>query len=589
MAVDLSMKPEQSLGVKLPYTRKSHSKVRTGCRTCKIRRKKCDETRPACRRCTDSKRTCDGYASADPGVKIVAVGDTTFISSTVEALAVSTSPDERCMTKVTEYPLRSLGFSALGTGVSDLEYRCFSHFCHRTSPQFASYFECSIWRSYIICGALSHPALFATAVALGAVHRRFSCGISREAFEYCAHAAKLHEKAVRAVEQLKRQGKTQLFVGDDVGSISGCEVVVLCEILLGSFQVFQGEYDDSKKHFDSALKYLIRRPLTLEHSESQFCVTKRKPRIFCQLFYQLHGCAVDLFGSPSMLLVKWKTGQYLPHIPNAFSSLEEARDFLFTEFDWLMHAPARFSHSVHERSSAADMHIVRLQNWSLAYINMMRNVQRTLKQEKICLLLKTIRDATYLSVHAECFVDINMGLPKLPHLDCRISGDTSQIIDLLYISNTLSEAIERREMLCTVGLARVKELIRPILDSGGIFDLEVYDRSAYSPSIGLLYNQSRDFQQECSKNNNRDMRTTILMDMHTNSWEMLSIYGVAQRVSAIEEHATVQAVRSVMDDRIDLKWVDLVTAIENGEVMVRYYRPDTSGLGLSLVQEWWKF
>jgi Fungal Zn(2)-Cys(6) binuclear cluster domain len=38
-----------------------HSKVRTGCKTCKQRKVKCDEARPVCRRCITSKVRCDGY------------------------------------------------------------------------------------------------------------------------------------------------------------------------------------------------------------------------------------------------------------------------------------------------------------------------------------------------------------------------------------------------------------------------------------------------------------------------------------------------------------------------------------------------
>ncbi|KUJ15030.1 uncharacterized protein LY89DRAFT_736090 [Mollisia scopiformis] len=34
-------------------------KVKTGCKTCKIRRKKCDEIRPACSQCSDTGRRCD--------------------------------------------------------------------------------------------------------------------------------------------------------------------------------------------------------------------------------------------------------------------------------------------------------------------------------------------------------------------------------------------------------------------------------------------------------------------------------------------------------------------------------------------------
>ncbi|KAG6024399.1 hypothetical protein E4U19_003819 [Claviceps sp. Clav32 group G5] len=36
-------------------------KVRTGCVTCKKRRKKCDEEKPICRRCRDEDYICDGY------------------------------------------------------------------------------------------------------------------------------------------------------------------------------------------------------------------------------------------------------------------------------------------------------------------------------------------------------------------------------------------------------------------------------------------------------------------------------------------------------------------------------------------------
>ncbi|KAK6853816.1 hypothetical protein PG995_010628 [Apiospora arundinis] len=36
-------------------------KVKSGCRTCKIRKVKCDEGRPACERCLSTGRVCDGY------------------------------------------------------------------------------------------------------------------------------------------------------------------------------------------------------------------------------------------------------------------------------------------------------------------------------------------------------------------------------------------------------------------------------------------------------------------------------------------------------------------------------------------------
>lgn len=47
--------------------RANRPKVRTGCKTCKIRRVKCDESQPSCERCLKAKLACDGYdTSAAP-------------------------------------------------------------------------------------------------------------------------------------------------------------------------------------------------------------------------------------------------------------------------------------------------------------------------------------------------------------------------------------------------------------------------------------------------------------------------------------------------------------------------------------------
>lgn len=38
-----------------------HNKSKTGCRTCRSRRVKCDETKPTCTRCKSARRSCGGY------------------------------------------------------------------------------------------------------------------------------------------------------------------------------------------------------------------------------------------------------------------------------------------------------------------------------------------------------------------------------------------------------------------------------------------------------------------------------------------------------------------------------------------------
>ncbi|KAH8692796.1 hypothetical protein BGW36DRAFT_430542 [Talaromyces proteolyticus] len=47
--------------IKRNVSGRSGPKARTGCRTCKIRKVKCNEDRPACHQCVSSGRVCDGY------------------------------------------------------------------------------------------------------------------------------------------------------------------------------------------------------------------------------------------------------------------------------------------------------------------------------------------------------------------------------------------------------------------------------------------------------------------------------------------------------------------------------------------------
>lgn len=64
----MTAKTEASESAKPKYRRASARKVRTGCKTCKIRHIKCDERRPCCRRCLVHGVVCDGYAPIEPRI-----------------------------------------------------------------------------------------------------------------------------------------------------------------------------------------------------------------------------------------------------------------------------------------------------------------------------------------------------------------------------------------------------------------------------------------------------------------------------------------------------------------------------------------
>ncbi|KAG4271332.1 hypothetical protein FPRO04_11094 [Fusarium proliferatum] len=53
-----------ALETRARHTRRSSSRARTGCATCKKRHVKCDETKPACLNCLKWRGSCDGYGDA---------------------------------------------------------------------------------------------------------------------------------------------------------------------------------------------------------------------------------------------------------------------------------------------------------------------------------------------------------------------------------------------------------------------------------------------------------------------------------------------------------------------------------------------
>ncbi|GAD92548.1 hypothetical protein LEMA_P109100.1 [Paecilomyces variotii No. 5] len=135
-----------------------HRKSRGGCITCKsvcpstiatvtgvidkksrIRRKKCDETQPSCHRCTSTGRKCDGYRR-------------------VKLDALDSSHTRRILFN----PRRNavgLGFEAF-----------LDHFRQVTIPQFAVYYNSTLWQVILAQTSVSVEDLSYAAIALGAAH-----------------------------------------------------------------------------------------------------------------------------------------------------------------------------------------------------------------------------------------------------------------------------------------------------------------------------------------------------------------------------------------------------------------------------------
>ncbi|KAI5458525.1 hypothetical protein BGZ63DRAFT_426907 [Mariannaea sp. PMI_226] len=124
-------------------------KVKSGCRTCKIRKVKCDEGRPACQRCVATGRVCDGYGIWGGG-----------------------SHHQRCA-RDKQVP-RSLSASLIA--VSGTEERVhFEWFKCRTATKLQGSFNSYFWSTLLFQASFSEPAVLHAVLALSSVHKRGIC------------------------------------------------------------------------------------------------------------------------------------------------------------------------------------------------------------------------------------------------------------------------------------------------------------------------------------------------------------------------------------------------------------------------------
>ncbi|CZR64930.1 uncharacterized protein PAC_14830 [Phialocephala subalpina] len=137
-------------GVQLEGAKKkqrSQAKVKTGCRTCKARRVKCDEGRPVCQRCIKwgGPSSCDGYNDIP-----------TKAPATTPRMLLP-NPRPLCRTPT----VRRFG--------NDEEYRFFRRFCTDTSAQLTGARGSELWNRVVLQASEMEPCVRHAVMAIGAL------------------------------------------------------------------------------------------------------------------------------------------------------------------------------------------------------------------------------------------------------------------------------------------------------------------------------------------------------------------------------------------------------------------------------------
>lgn len=456
---------------------------------------------------------------------------------------------------------------------TDNDFFCFDFFRSRTGPEFTAYFDSSIWRTYIVRACLRHPTVLAAAAAVGAVHRRFELGISREAFEYCDLSDQLYQKALRRL--------SKDLASDHPNAV---EVNMITMKLFSIFEIFQGNYGAAQMHMAAGLKGLLSRNLRTTYKDTQYRSVNLSYDSLHRLFLKLELESVHLFGGLAKILsdpeqsisLVPSSSPWIPDLPDpnpnvippAFDSLSQARDVLFTEAKWIWHTWTLF-----ERGTLAgtgfkrhQAHISRLLQWSMAYAEYSKTetCRNDPQDRHLAQLLKAYREAAYLLILAQmAFHSPDTGAVIVPLCDSPETCDCHR---------SCRSYAERKEAL-NAHFARLLVLSESIFNRSSFFTNEEHSLSMDSGIGPPLYLGAA----QCRSTKVRHQVTSLLerSEIQSRVWDKLGVYAIAEKLSSIEEHAVVGC--GAVPAELEPKWVDITFFLDERRVLLRHCTVDREG------------
>ncbi|KAH8433326.1 Zn(II)2Cys6 transcription factor [Aspergillus melleus] len=289
--------------------RQTGARSKTGCKTCRIRRVKCDEARPVCNRCSSTGRKCDGYEVSSVGIAKRILIPRTY-SSPAPCAAVGCFPH-----------------------LSPAEAESFVYFRDHTSQEAKGWFASAIWQRLILPLAHREFAVMHAAVGVGAMHRSTRGQSPSLRLPGCmeSHRSFALAQYVKAIRQLRE--RLYRFEHDRQNP----EIALVACLLFVCLEMLQGNRLGVLVHLQNGLRVLASIPSQvrrIDNGEHQcLLVTRERPTGVEQITEILVQLDVDstAFGerAPAFRIASALDspgpGRLLP---SRFSDLLEARHFL---------------------------------------------------------------------------------------------------------------------------------------------------------------------------------------------------------------------------------------------------------------------
>jgi hypothetical protein len=277
-------------------------KVKSGCRTCKTRRVKCDEGRPACQRCVSTGRVCEGYGIWGGGGN----------GNTERTDTLRTRPGADIMECVLSSHFGKMSIEQKSS---------FTWFRYRTCTKFSHPLITPFWDTLVLQACAVEPAILHAVLALGSAHRRHSYEDGKPYTALDSQQVFMLREYSKAIHSLQPH-----FSNWDRRSVhvalATCALFTFMEYLLG-------RYAAANAHLHSGLRLLSDVYSPIDHSGGRVAATKSRRYVdvwIIEVFMRLHVQAAILGHGLTELYYKLPRFPDTP-IPSVFQSTNQAAHY----------------------------------------------------------------------------------------------------------------------------------------------------------------------------------------------------------------------------------------------------------------------
>ncbi|KAH7321807.1 hypothetical protein BKA65DRAFT_89311 [Rhexocercosporidium sp. MPI-PUGE-AT-0058] len=287
--------------------RASKPKTRSGCKTCKIRRVKCDEAKPTCNRCLKFGVTCDGYSAPTPvptslpPIRIILPKGQSHFQPIVYQPAITVFQDQQ-------------------------ERRYFQYFREGIAPHLAGSFESDLWSHLVLQACERDDSIRHAIVAIAALKSTANATLGHDIkYRRGGEDASLHQGfAFRQYQKaLKCMRKASVGGAQDLRTALITCIVIIC------FESFAGNFEFAVRQAVVGLN-LVEKHLSNEDAGTteNSSVEKEIINAFGRIDIQAMAFLDPRY--PKRLQLVKDERLILSEIPHEFISLNEARDSLIS-------------------------------------------------------------------------------------------------------------------------------------------------------------------------------------------------------------------------------------------------------------------